>query len=243
MAQLGLDVRRDLETPLIQQVREGLRGKIAAGAWPSGYRIPSERELAEMLGISRLTVRLAINDLVAAGLLQRRPGKGTFVKAPPLEQPLGRFYSFTEEMTRKGMRPRTLVLDFTPDAAGPAELPGSTYRIVRLRLANEEPIMYETTHLPAGLCPGLTRESLASTPLYDLLRHTYGLRFGQAREMFEPVLLDDEAAGELGVAPRSPGLLLERLLTDDRGRRIEFTRSVVRGDRCRYVMEWTTTWK
>ncbi len=237
------EVQRDLPIPLIQQVREGLRRKITSGAWRTGRQIPSERELSEILGISRLTVRLALNDLAAEGLLQRRQGKGTYVQTPPIEQPLGRFYSFTEEMIRKGMRPRSLVRDLALDLPGPAEFPGRVHRLVRLRLADEEPIMFETTYLPADLCPSLTREKLASTSLYDLLRQAYGLRFGQARETFEPVLADEEAARVLGVAPGSPGLLLERLLFDDRGRLIEFTRSLVRGDRCRYVMEWTFTWK
>lgn len=237
------EVQRDLPIPLIQQVRDGLRQKISSGAWRIGRQIPSERELAETLRISRLTVRLALNDLAAEGLLQRRQGKGTYVQAPPIEQPLGRFYSFTEEMIRKGMRPRSLVRSFTPDLPGPEEFPALVHRIVRLRLADEEPIMIETTYLPVAICPGLTGEKIESAALYDLLRQTYGLRFGQARETFEPVLLDEEAARELDALPGSPGLLLERSLFDEHGRQIEFTRSVVRGDRCRYVMEWTSTWK
>lgn len=243
MPQSDLKVRRDLPTPLIQQVRDGLRRKIMSGAWHSGQLIPSERELAERLGISRLTVRLALSDLAAEGLLQRRQGKGTYVQTPPLDQPLARFYSFTEEMIRKGMRPRSLVRSFTPDLPGPQEFPAPSHRIVRLRLADEEPIMFETTYLPVELCPNLTRAQIESSSLYDLLRRAYGLRFGQARETFEPVLLGEEAARELGVDPGSPGLLLERLLFDEHGRQIEFTRSLVRGDRCRYVMEWTSTWK
>ena len=238
-----LDISRDLPTPLIKQVQQGLREKIASGAWRPDHRIPSERELAEALGISRVTVRLALNELVAEGLLQRRPGKGTYVKAPPLEQPLGRFYSFTEEMTRRGRRPRTIVRDFAPDLPGTEEFRAGVHRVTRLRLADEEPMMFETTHLPAALCPGLTRAKLESMPLYDLLRHTYGLRFGHARETFEPVLLEEEAAAELAAAVGSPGLLLERRLFDEGGRLIEFTRSLVRGDRCRYAIEWRAVWK
>lgn len=243
MTRIDLDVQRDLPTPLIKQVRDGLRAKITGGLWPAGRRIPSERELAESLGLSRLTVRLALNDLVAEGLLQREQGKGTFVKQPAMEQALGRFYSFTEEMSKKGMRPRSIVKDFQADVEAAGEFPGRAHCLTRLRLADDEPIMFETTRLDAALCPGLTRAMLETSPLYDLLRRHYGLRFGRARESFEPVLLDGETAGQLGAEAGAPALLLLRELYDERGAKIESTRSIVRGDRCRYVMEWTHTWE
>jgi len=228
---------------LIKQVREGLRQEISGHRWLPGQRIPSERELAESLGLSRLTVRLAMNDLVSEGLLQRQQGKGTYVKPRLMEQPLGRFYSFTEEMVRKGMHPCSIIRSFEADVPGPADLAGPAYRLVRLRLVDEEPTMFETTYLRVASCPGLTRAILDAGPLYEILRRKYGIRFGQARETFEPVVLSMENARELGVEPGMAALLLERTLHDAEGTWVEFTRSLVRGDRCRYVMEWTHAWR
>ncbi|MGE5552276.1 MAG: GntR family transcriptional regulator [Bacteroidota bacterium] len=239
MTRNGLQIRRDLPTPLVRQVRDGLRQRIQEGVWQTGQRIPSERELAESLGISRLTVRLAINDLVAEGLLHRQQGKGTFVAWRRIEQTLGRFYSFTEEMARRGMRPSSVVLSFTTGMRAPPGLDGTTHCLVRLRLADGEPVMLETTYISANLCPGLTRESLETAPLYELLRQRYGIRFGQARETFEPVIVPAPVARDLGVEPGSATLMLERTILDEQGRWLEFTQSFVRGDRCRYVMEWT----
>lgn len=237
MKKSGLRIQKELPVPLIRQIREALELKIAGNIWRPGERIPSERELAEHLGVSRLTARLAINELVAEGMLERQQGKGTYVKAR-LDQPLARFYSFTDEMIRKGMRPRSLIRSFDADQAGLPELGGAVHRLVRLRLADDEPIMFETTYIRAATCPGLTRSMLETAPLYDILRQSFGIRFGAARETFEPVILPNDVADELGVAHGLPGLLLERSLFDEQGAQIEFTCSYVRGDRCRYVMEW-----
>ncbi len=138
--------------------------------------IPSERELAEMYDISRMTVRQAVNNLVNDGYLIRRRGKGTFVAAQKIEQPLKGLTSFSEDMRARGMEPGTIVLSFetVPASQKLAEGLGVTegddlYEVRRLRLADGLPMALETLYIPVHLVPGLTRD-VVSGSVYEFYR-------------------------------------------------------------------------
>ena len=148
-----------------------------------GGALPSERQLSADLGVSRLTVRAALDQLVREGYLVRRRGSGTFVREPKIAQELT-MTSFSEEMRRRGMTPgsRTLSLETTTAGAylGRCLHVSPSERVVvakRLRLADEESMAIETLHVPESLVPGLTPQATSTDgSFYELLAERYGVR-------------------------------------------------------------------
>ena len=208
-----------------------------------GRAIPSERQLSVDLGVSRLTVRAALDELVREGYLERRRGSGTFVREPKIAQELT-MTSFSEEMRRRGMRPgsRTLSLDVTLAGAylGRALHVSPSERIVvarRLRLADEETMAIETLHVPEALIPGLTRKDFDETSFYELLTQRYGIEIVGGIQSIEPTVTNEEDSELLGVPLHSPAFQFERTTRSDTGVIVEFVRSIYRGDRYRLVTE------
>ena len=208
-----------------------------------GDAIPSERQLCTNLGVSRLTVRAALDDLVRDGMLIRRHGSGTFVSEPKIAQELT-MSSFSEEMRKRGMRPGSKTLSLEVKHAGaylgrclhvsPSE------RIVvatRLRLADDETMAIETLHVPEPLVPGLTRQDFDETSFYDLLTNRYGIEIVGGIQTIEPTVTNEEESEILGVPLHSPAFQFERTTRSESGTIVEFVRSIYRGDRYRLVTE------
>jgi len=146
-----------------------------------GEAIPSERQLSAEFGVSRLTVRAALDNLVREGLLVRRRGSGTFVSEPKIAQELT-MTSFTEDMRRRGMVPgsRTVELKSQPAGAWLGRIlhvsPSDSLVVVkRVRLADHETMAIETLHVRASLVPGLSAADLESHSFYTLLSDRYRL--------------------------------------------------------------------
>ena len=229
--------------PLYHQLTEELRENIENGDWPPHSLIPSETELCEKYGVSRGTVRQALSQLVQEGLLYRKQGRGTFVAEPKITQQLNRFYSFAQDMREKGLKPSSRLLQnekILPDpyiknilGLKENEL---IYKIMRLRLADEEPLILETSYLVEELFPDLDREDVENVPLYDIIIKKYRIRITRARETFEPILVDRFEAEKLKIPLGSPALLVKRI-TYTAGIPFEFRKSIVRGDKCSYSVE------
>src|SRR5689334_3463136 len=168
-----------------------------------GDAIPSERQLSNDLGVSRLTVRAALDDLVREGLLVRRRGSGTFVSEPKIAQELT-MTSFTEDMQRRGMVPasRTLDLRIVPAGAhlgrllrvSPSE---AVVVITRLRLADRETMAIETLHVRESLIPGLTARDLEQRSFYELLEERYGVVIASGMQTIEPTVTNEEESAAL----------------------------------------------
>jgi GntR family transcriptional regulator len=225
---------------LYHQLREVLLNKIKSNEWPVNSQIPSERELCETFGVSRITVRKALSELEREGYLYRKQGKGTFVTSPKIEQRLSRFYSFSEEIRKMGYVPSSKILDFTVMQADKniaanlqIESGVDVYSLRRIRLANEEPFAIENSFIPCVVCPGLSAEEIAVRGLYGAMRLNYGLIANQAVETFEAVSITADEALHLTVAENAPGLLLERV-TYSNMVIVEYCRSIIRGDRYKY---------
>ena len=205
-----------------------------------GQAIPSERQLSSDFGMSRLTVRAALDELVREGFLVRRRGSGTFVSEPKIAQELT-MTSFSEDMRRLGLRPGSRVVDLTITPAGarlgrllhvsPSE---PTVVVQRLRLADGEPMAIETLHVPATLVPGLNAADLEEHSFYDLLRDRYGIEVASGFQQIEATVTNEEESRALAVPLHSPAFLFERTTKADTGTVIEFVRSIYRGDR--YVL-------
>ena len=156
-----------------------------------GTAIPSERQLSADLGVSRLTLRAALDDLAREGYLVRRRGSGTYVQQPKISQELT-ITSFSEDMRRRGMVPGSRTLSMATSSAG-ARLgrflnvsPSEQIVVVkRLRLADGETMAIETLHIPATLVPGLTPKALAGS-FYELLQERYGVVVAGGTQAIEP---------------------------------------------------------
>jgi GntR family transcriptional regulator len=207
-----------------------------------GDSIPPERRLAVELGVSRPTLRAAIDDLVREGLLERRHGSGTYVTKPKIAVPLT-MTSFSEDMARRGMHATSHVLSFESISAG-AKLGrrlkispmDRVYAIRRLRLADGETMAIELLHVPEERAPGLRAEDLRGS-FYALLRERFGIVVATGVQTIEPTVTSDDEASILGVPVHSPAFLFERVSESTDGDAVEYVRSVYRGDRYQLVAE------
>jgi GntR family transcriptional regulator len=210
-----------------------------------GGQLPPERELSQHLQVARETLRRALGELEAEGLLQSRHGAGTFVTGPPVvKRP--QLNSFSEEMRARGLVPSSRLLSAATVMAG-AKLaqrlelmPGSPLlEIRRLRLASEQPMALETSYLAQARLPGLAVDDLGGGSLYQLLEERCGVQIRSAVQRLHATVLDEDEARLLGVPAFSPSLLIERTTLSSRGEPIEFAKSLYRADRYRFELSVT----
>ena len=227
--------------PLYDQLVDILRDKIVNELKPND-QLPSERELTERYGLSRTTVRLALQELENLGLVYRRHGKGTFVAARDTQATnLTQTYSFTEQMRRLGRVPKTSILDFATLEANKylslrmnVHIGDKLFRMKRLRAADGVPMMLERTYLPVRNFMSLRREDLEHASLYDVIEGTYHEKIRVAEEEFFASIARPEDARQLSIKEGSPVLDLVRTTFNDRNEVIEFTLSVARADQFKY---------
>jgi GntR family transcriptional regulator len=231
--------------PFYHQVYLDLRGMIDDGRWPAGHRIPPERELARQYGVSLITVRRALDELAREQRVERTRGRGTFVLAARIDRDLDEPLSFSEEMQRRGLNPKTRLIDARPEVASETVAaalqiePGApTLFVERLRVADGDPFLLEQANLPARF-DGLLNSDLETGSLYGLLSNRYNTHVARSRETFEPIVLRTREALLLGLKPRTPALLVEGISFSDEGVPVEYSRTFVRGDRSRYFIERT----
>ena len=156
--------------PMYVQIEEHLKQRMQQGEFSVGTAIPSERELTEMFGVSRMTVRQSITNMVNNGLLYREKGRGTFVAAPKVEQPLSGLTSFTEDMLSRGMAPSNRLISFDKmmpyvDVAQKLQLGEGeeVFLVKRIRYADDKPMAIEKTYLPVKLVPALDKDALTGS--------------------------------------------------------------------------------
>jgi GntR family transcriptional regulator len=198
-----MEINSRSPVPKHQQLREILIDLIDTELEPDSP-ISSERDLGERYGLSRMTVRQAINQLVTEGRLYRVRGRGTFVAQPKMDLQV-RLASFTEDMTRRGMVPASRTLNFerieaTPALARQLELnPGEpVLRLARLRYADSIPMAVERTHLPENRVPGLLSQGTPHS-LYRVLAEQYGLKLTWGEQVIEAGNPDPEDAALLEI--------------------------------------------
>lgn len=229
---------RNASTPLHSQIQNFLRDRIASSKLKSDELVPSERELAEELQVSRMTVRQALNALCEEGLLYRKPGKGTYVSPIKVNARTRNIGGFAEEMTRRGMKPRSKVLHVGKDiavvqAAEKLKLPlkSEVYCIKILRIADEIPMSVETSWLPIPNFPNLERLDFEKHSLYELFEKEYGINTYSAAEDLEAAISDEESSKLLQIRTKSPLLVIYRTVFGEENKPIEYTKSAYRADR------------
>lgn len=228
--------------PLYLQLKRWIEDAINGGAIKPGDALPSERDLALKVDVSRVTVRKAVLQLVQEGVLVQRHGSGTFV-APPaqrVEQSLSQLTSFTEDMARRGMEVRAEWLDrglYFPSPEETVILGLSAgervARIARLRLTGDTPLAIERASLSSDILPD---PALIEDSLYKHLDRS-GSRPVRAIQRIRAANLGEDDARLLQVSAGSAGLNIERTSYLASGRVIEYTRSIYRGDTYDFVAE------
>ncbi|EMS70756.1 GntR family transcriptional regulator [Ruminiclostridium cellobioparum] len=224
--------------PAYFQLKNIILDKIKSGEYPAGSLIPSERELSESLGISRMTARQAINQLAAENYLVREKGKGTFVNKIKFEQ--RNIMSFSETVKRLGMVPKTRVLEFSEEKeyydvklALDLKPEQKLYRIKRLRLADDTPIAVEEVFIPEGLCPDINRLDLTKS-LYDQLKNIYSIEISHIDNNIEAIKADRENRKLLMLEAGIPVLNISGISYTREGRKLFFERDVYRADKYKY---------
>lgn len=221
------------------RLREALRRLIESGRLAPGQALPGERDLAESLELSRVTVRRAISGLVKDGLLVQRQGAGTFI-ADRIVKAISKLSSFTDDLRARGLRPRSVFLEREVGEVTPAEAmalnlsPGArVVRLSRLRYAGDEPLALERSAVPQEI---LTDPDFVQDSLYEALDTLAG-RPMRALQRLRAIAFNSEQARLLHLLPGTPGLYIERrgFLRD--GRVVEFSRSYYRGDAYDFVAE------
>jgi GntR family transcriptional regulator len=243
-------VRIDVESsvPLYYQVQENLRDLIAGGALQPEEALPSERELSQLYGVSPSTVRKATENLVQEGLLRRLAGVGTLVAQPKVVQILPTLLGFSARMRLGGHVTinRVLVHRAEPARGSSARhlaVPegAQVMRLSRLRIVDNEPLMIETSFLSLDRFPDLLEDDFAVRSLYDVLSTRYGIDIVELDQTLEPVLLTDYEAELLGSRPGHPAMLLEVTALAGEGEPVEFSKAIVRGDKCQYYFRMRAT--
>ena len=229
--------KQSLYGQLVDTIRESIETELK----PHDL-LPSERELAEIYGVSRTTVRLAMQELEHLGFIYKKHGKGTFVSSiSDSILNLTGAYSFTEQMQALGKEPKTVILDFLVVDSNKyfSENLGihkgsKIIKVKRLRLADGEPMMLERTYLPFKKFESLTSEMLEQKPMYDLFLDVYKERIKSAEEEFYASIVNSKDAALLKVPDGSAALNLVRKTLNQDNEVIEYTLSVARADQFRY---------
>lgn len=234
-------LRRHHPVPLYQQLQATLRAQIESGQLRTHERLPSERDLSEQFGVSRMTVRQALDALAQQGLIYGKVGKGTFVSEPKIDQQLVALTGFSEEMQRRGQASssrviKAAILAATKDIANALQIEPKTkvFNLIRVRLTNGAPLAIENGYLPAHLCPEISTHDFARESLYDILRNQYGWRLVRAQQTVEARLANEDEIELLDLRKPAPILAIERITMVEQGFPIEYVRSAYRGDRYKF---------
>ena len=219
-------IYRNSPLPRYYQLKEIMRERVQSDEWKPGDLIPSERELSEKYGISRMTARQAITDLVNEGLFYREQGKGTFVSQRKITQQLIRLTGFTEDIKTRGQKPdETTAEKLRID-------PGTLiFRLQRLRLADDEPLAIELSQTSFKGCERLLEEDLEQNSLYRLLEAKYGIPLMEADQELEAGLASSEEAQLLKISVGRPVLFTRRTTYTERNEPIEYAKAVYCGNK------------
>lgn len=234
-------------TPVLYaKVKHAIEDGVRAGVYKPGDQLPTEHQLCQTYGVSRTTVRLALQQLELEGKITRMRGKGTYVAEPKIIQAIGQSCKrFADQMLEQNVKPRTEVLSnkvIPADTVIAGKLDINRFdpvtQIVRLRSGDGLPLQYEISHIPWNAAPGLTDDDCSGS-LYRLLKEGYGRSVARTVEAIEPVLVTDAIGYYLQAPAGAPALFIETVAYEASGKPIEYALGYIRGDRSKLTLERT----
>ena len=226
-----------------------LKDAILSGRLPPGRKLPGEIKLAEQHGVSRVTVRRAMEALREAGMVERRPGLGTVVLEQPLDATVmtASVSNLLPNMVKMSQASRVRLLEFSyvkpPEAVRDGlGLDGSerVQRSIRVRMADDKPFSYLVTHVPEYIALHYNEADLASMPLFALLERS-GVKVDHASQTISATLANHDVAEALNVSVGSPLIALTRVVYDEQGRGVEHLAALYRPDRYRIQIDLNRT--
>lgn len=231
------------ELPLYVQIAEGLIDKIESGDLVAGQRLTSERNLSKSLGVTRVTLRQALQLLEAEGLIERRRGSGNYIAKPKIERATSRLNPFTKGMERSGFKTGAQVVLMERRLAKVSianrlkiSVSADLFYCHRVRSINIEPIMVEKFYLPLSYFPQFDDLNLEDRSIYETLKQEYNVHVCRAEQSLEAVVASEYEAELLNVSVGSPLLLERRIAFDQQDRPVEYAKDLYRGDRFKFLL-------
>jgi GntR family transcriptional regulator len=229
--------------PEYYQVQTDIEEKIKNGYYPKGAQLPTDMAFCEIYNTSRITIRRALQELENAGYVERRQGKGTFVKREDIEQNMSHFYSFTEELKKMGYIPSSifLSLDLIVPNREVSKALGlkkgeKTYLLERLRLANGNIVAYDRSYIAETVLPGFNKDMITDGSLYQGMKEHYGFAPNNSEETIEAVAISGKDARRMKIAAGTPVLLVKRT-SFFKTKPIEFNFRIVNSEVFKYKMK------
>lgn len=234
----------DKNQSLHAYIKEELLNRIKANKYKKGEQIPTELELCKDFNVSRTTVRTALNQLTLEGYLVRQQGKGTYVADQKVRQTLSHTVKrYSDQIAVQGKKAEIALIAITVVPANDilkqsldVAINDPVQRIERVRKANGEPTQYEIAYIPWDVAPGITKEH-AETSLYASLKDVFNTPIAKTTEHVEITLADERTSFYLTCDEGSPCFYIETIAEDEKGKKIEFSRSYFRGDKTNFVIE------
>jgi GntR family transcriptional regulator len=230
-----LTINKSSYVPMYKQLVEQFARSIRSGDLTPGTKMPSEREIADTLNVSRTTARQAIDELVNLGIVFRAQGKGTYVAEPGMRDLLG-FTSFTDHMKGMGFKPSSKII--TQELIEPDEEMADALRLRpgekvlflrRIRLADGKPVAIQTSHIPEKLVPGLVDENLSEKSFFEVLRTKYYVFPAWSEAKVESAACYEDEAKYLNIEKGSSVLVVHGMTYTDTFDMVESVKTVYRG--------------
>jgi GntR family transcriptional regulator len=233
MTALGLN--KHSHTPLYRQLVSKISTQIASGELQPGDQVPSEREMAKLYNVSRITARLAVDELVANGLIYREQGRGSFV-AEPMARGLMGFASLTEDLIARGSKPGSRILvhelirgDEQVRRALKVAADEMVLHMQRIRYADDEPIAIQNTFMAQNLVPGLEQRDMTNQSLYAVLREHYYIYPTWTETQIEAMAATPDQADLLEIRAADPVLVVSGITYTESFDVVESVMTVYRG--------------
>lgn len=221
-------------------VYKKIKKSIISEEYKPGTLIPSERELMSLFNMSRTPIRKALDKLVRENLIIKKIGDGTYVNRPLLNQGINKFYSFTEEMKKRGKKPTSQLISFEEkeeDFLGIFSEKIPIYEFERVRFADNEPLMFSKTLISKALIGSISKEELENKPLYDIFKIKLNFNLLQAEQTMKPCIITKDEAEYLKVNEGSLGMFVERKLFIN-NELLEYSCGIIRGDRFEFTIKY-----